>query len=103
MDLPVFSCIAAGCVSTPIELSAGTRVYLSLFGTGIAHRTSLVNVSATIGGTSVPILYAGPQSQYPGLDQVNLELPFSLRGAGEANVVLSADGQTANAVTINLK
>jgi len=103
VDLPVFSCTAAGCVSTPIELSADTRVYLSLFGTGIAHRTSLVNVSATIGGTSVPILYAGPQSQYAGLDQVNLELPFSLRGAGEANVVLSADGQTANTVTINLK
>ena len=103
MDLPVFSCSAASCAATPIELSENTRVYLSLFGTGITHRTSLANVSATIGGMNVPILYAGSQSQHAGLDQVNLELPFSLRGAGETDVVLSVDGQTANTVTINIK
>ena len=101
--VPVFTCGAAGCVATPIELSGDTRVYLSLFGTGINQRTSLANVRTTINGMNVPILYAGPQTQYPGLDQVNLELPISLHGAGKTDVVLTVDGQTANTVTINVQ
>ncbi|HTP34546.1 MAG TPA: hypothetical protein VMJ75_20350 [Candidatus Acidoferrales bacterium] len=38
-----------------------------------------------------------------GLDQVNLVIPRSLAGAGEVPVVLTVDGQTASAVTVNLK
>jgi hypothetical protein len=29
-------------------------------------------------------------------------LPLTLRGSGEANVILTVDGQTANVVTINV-
>jgi uncharacterized protein (TIGR03437 family) len=57
----------------------------------------------TIGGTSVQVEFAGPQPTYPGLDQVNVVLPLTLRGAGESNVVLTVDGQISNTVTINVK
>ena len=78
----------SGCTSTPIGLSASTTVYLSLYGTGIRNRTSLANVTVNIKGTNVPVLYAGPQSSFEGLDQVNVALPPSLAGSGEVNVSL---------------
>ncbi|MBZ5607341.1 MAG: hypothetical protein LAP38_03720 [Acidobacteriia bacterium] len=101
--IPVFQCDHSGCVATPINLGVNAPVYLSLYGTGIRNRSSLSNVSVTIAGVNVPVLYAGPQLQYEGLDQVNVQLPPSLRGSGESNVLLTVDGHTANAVIVNLK
>ena len=44
-----------------------------------------------------------PQSQYPGLDQVNLLLPISLKGSGgPVSILVSVNGQAANAVTVNI-
>ena len=101
--VPVFQCANSGCASTPITLSSNTTVYLSLYGTGIRNRTSLANVKVNINGTNVPVLYAGPQSSFEGLDQVNVTLPPSLAGSGEVNVVMTVDGQTANVVTVNVQ
>ena len=101
--VPVFQCSATGCVATPIPLSANTTVYLILYGTGIRNRSALGGVTANIGGTNVPVLYAGPQPSFEGLDQVNLAIPLSLRGSGEVNIVLIVDGQTANVVTVNIQ
>lgn len=101
--VPVFTCGASGCVAVPIDLGIDTPVFLSLFGTGIRNRSSLSNVRVTINGVSVPVLYAGPQPEFPGLDQVNVGLTLNLRGSGEANVVLVIDGQTSNPVTVNIK
>jgi uncharacterized protein (TIGR03437 family) len=78
-------------------------VYLILYGTGIRNRSLLASVTANIGGTNVPVLYAGVQPSFDGLDQVNLTLPLSLSGSGEINIVLTVDGQTANVVTINIQ
>ena len=36
-----------------------------------------------MGGQTVPVLYAGPQLQIAGLDQINLSIPFSLAGSGD--------------------
>jgi len=101
--VPVFQCDASGCVAVPIDLGIDTPIYLSLFGTGIRNRTSLANVTVTINGVSVPVLYAGPQPEFAGLDQVNAGLTLNLRGSGESNVVLTVDGQTSNPVTIDVK
>jgi len=101
--VPVFQCSAAGCVATPISLSANASTYLVLYGTGIRNRSSLSNVTATIHGVNVPVLYAGPQPSFEGLDQVNLVLPLSLSGSGEGNIVVTVDGQTANVVTIDVQ
>jgi uncharacterized protein (TIGR03437 family) len=50
----------------------------------------------------VPVSYAGPQPEYPGLDQVNVLLPRSLRGRGEVNVALTVDGKAANTLRVNV-
>jgi uncharacterized protein (TIGR03437 family) len=99
----VFQC-SATCTATPMPLGAATDILvLELYGTGIAGRSGLTNVTAQIGGAPATVAYAGPQSQYPGLDQVNVYVPRSLAGAGEVPVVLTVDGVTANVVTINIQ
>jgi len=100
---PIFLCATSGCVSVPIDLGSTSPVYLSLYGTGIRHVSSLANVVCTIGGVSVPVLYAGAQGEFAGLDQLNVQIPLALRGSGEVDLNLTVDGQPANTVRVNLK
>ena len=92
---------ANGTISaSPIDVTAG-QVYLLMYGTGIRHASQ---VTANIGAqTGLPVAYAGPQGYYVGEDQINVLLPASLAGAGLINVTLTADGQTSNAVQIQIK
>jgi uncharacterized protein (TIGR03437 family) len=99
----VFACVGLGCVSTPIDLGVDAPVYLTLYGTGLRKLSSLSNVVATINNVRVPVLYAGPQPQFPGLDQVNVQLLLTLRGSGESNIVVTVDGQVSNTVTVNIR
>ena len=101
LPVPVFICgVASQCVADPIDLGIDTPVYLSLFGTGIRGGSK---VSVNIGGQTVQPLYAGAQMQYPGLDQINVPLPLSLRGAGLVNVTVAVDGVASNAVQIAIR
>ncbi|HNG34027.1 MAG TPA: FG-GAP-like repeat-containing protein, partial [Blastocatellia bacterium] len=91
-------------VAVPIDLSnPSEQVFLSLFGTGLRARRSLAAVTASIGGIPAQVLYAGSQEGFAGLDQVNLSLSPGLSGRGEVDIVLTADGKTANVVKINIK
>lgn len=97
----VFACDHPGlCIAVPVALGIDTPVYVSLYGTGIRGAQS---VSVNIGGIAVPALYAGPQPQTPGLDQVNFPIPISLRGAGLVNVSVVADGVTSNTVQLAIQ
>ncbi len=85
----------------PIDLGAETdRVYLLLYGTGIRGRRSLEAVRVHVGGVPAPVTYAGPQPEFPGLDQVNVLLPRQLRGRAEVEVSLVVDGRAANSVLV---
>ncbi len=98
-----FDTIASRFVAVPIDVgAAGDRVFLSLFGTGVRQRSSLENVRAIIGGVEAPVLYAGEQGGFAGLDQINLEIPRSLAGSGVVDVVLIVDGAIANVVQISI-
>jgi uncharacterized protein (TIGR03437 family) len=101
----VYLCSASGaCAASPLDLGQpGDQLIVSLYGTGIRNQSGLANASASVGGVSAAILYAGAQGQFPGLDQVNLVIPRSLAGAGETPIVLTFDGQTANVVTVSIK
>ena len=104
VPVPVFQCGAAGCTSVPMDLGGPTDILVvELFGTGIRGRTSLSDVAARIGGVPATVAYAGAQSAFQGLDQVNLYVPQGLAGAGEVPVVLTVDGVTANVVTVNIR
>ena len=91
-------------VAVPIDLGPTTdQVFLLLFGTGLRNRTALAAVSARIGATNAPVLFAGAQDGFVGLDQINVQLPRSLAGSGETDLLLTVDGRTANLVRIAIK
>jgi uncharacterized protein (TIGR03437 family) len=96
--------VGAGNVVQPLPIDLGPAtdaVYLSLFATGLENAKSVV---VSVGGQTVPVLYAGIQGTYDGLDQVNVgPVPRSLAGSGRVNIVLTADGQTANPVELAIK
>ena len=88
----------------PIDLNAETdQVFLLLYGCGIRSRSGLAAVTATIGGITLPVEYAGAQGAFIGLDQVNIKLPRTLMGRGEIDVMLLVDGRLSNTVKINIK
>ncbi len=88
-------------ISLPIDLGPQSdRLFLLLFGTGIRHRGALADVSAKIGGVDATVSYAGTQDNFIGLDQINIELPRSLAGRGEVDLLLSINSKPANAVKI---
>lgn len=96
-------------VLTPIDLGIpGDRVFLELYGTGIRNKTGPTEnptaIKAYLGGTPLPVLYAGAQSGFFGLDQVNVELPSSLAGRNAAlHLVLYVDGRVVNTTTFPVK
>jgi uncharacterized protein (TIGR03437 family) len=94
---------AGTVVAKPIDLGSPTdRVYLALFGTGLQSAAASTS-KATVGGTSVPVLYVGPQGSYLGLDQVNIPLPASLAGRDNVNIQFSAAGIASNPVQITIR
>lgn len=97
----VYQCNSVdGCQPVTIQLGVDTPIYLSFYGTGIRGGSS---VSVNIGSATLQPLYAGPQMQTPGLDQVNVGLPLNLRNAGLVNVTVTVDGVSSNAVQIRVQ
>ncbi len=105
--LPVYQYDAATqkVVAVPVSLGAvSDQVFLVLYGTGIRNVKALTSVTAQVGGTTVPVTFAAAQSQFVGLDQVNIgPLPRSLAGKGEVPVLITVDGNRANSVTLTIQ
>ena len=102
----VFGCPAGAgsCVATPVDLGVPDETaVLVLYGTGLRHNAGLEDVTVTAGGHNCTVRYAGGQSQFLGLDQLNAELPKSLAGLGEVVVQVTVGGRPANPVTISIQ
>jgi uncharacterized protein (TIGR03437 family) len=100
----VFTCnpaAARSCLAAPLSLGGATdTLYVELYGTGIRGAAS---VQCFVAGQSVACLYAGPVAAYAGLDQVNISIPKSLAGTGDARVYVVADGVASNAVGLKIQ
>src|SRR5262249_59556033 len=91
-------------VPAPLDLGPETdQIFLLLFATGVQFRSNLTTVVAKFGGVDAQVLYAGPQDDYIGLDQINLLVPRSLGGRGELDMVLTVDKQIANTIKIHIR
>jgi uncharacterized protein (TIGR03437 family) len=94
---------AGNLVTTPINLDPPSNtVYLILYGTGI-RGAALSQVSVQIAGKTIAPAYAGPAPGYPGEDQVNVQLPYSLEGSGTSAVTVTVAGQQYNSATIQIQ
>ena len=97
----VYDAAAGRWRERPLKLGSGEILFLTLYGTGIRGRENLSDVRAEVGGEVVSIVYAGAQSQYPGLDQINIgPLPAALAGRGAVEVALRVAGTSSNRVTV---
>jgi uncharacterized protein (TIGR03437 family) len=86
-----------------IDLGPETdAVYLILFGTGWRGGGANSSVTVRIDGEEVPVLYAGGQGEFVGLDQLNVRLPRQLMRRGEVTLTLEVDGLIANPVRISI-
>lgn len=95
----VYQLLNGSIVASPIALN-GDSVYLVLYGSGLGTATS---ATATIGGVSASVAYAGAQGTYAGLDQYNVLIPASLAGKGSVNAIVTAGGKPSNAVNITIQ
>jgi uncharacterized protein (TIGR03437 family) len=73
------------------------KMFLEVYVTGIRHGSA---ITFSMNGQNVPTLYTGAHGQFPGLDQINVEIPASLKGAGEISLRMTADGVASNVVTV---
>lgn len=94
-----FNINVANADGTPAPIDAGN--FVALFGTGLRFASGPVTIS--IGGTSVMPLFVGAQGSFDGLDQVNLQIPASLAGRGEVDLVITAEGRASNTVRLRIR
>ena len=104
-----FACAgSAGCTPQPLSIGASDTVVVEFFGTGFRHLSSSAALTVRINGQAVPFQYAGAQGDI-GLDQLNVQLPYSLAGSGQVNLVLSVQDTvdnvtvTSNTVALNIQ
>lgn len=103
---PVYEVDAGGAVvARAIDFGdTGDQLYLLVYGTGIRGRGKKPSVSVTIGSRGYPVQYAGAQGEFPGLDQVNVQLQrATLAGAGELSLTVRVDNVAANVAKIRFR
>ena len=85
----------------PIDLGSATdQLFLVLYGSNLGSATAM---TATIGGVSAEVAYAGNLIPANGVAQFNIAVPRSLAGRGSVDVVLTSNGKTSNTVNVNIK
>jgi uncharacterized protein (TIGR03437 family) len=100
----VFTVNSEGAVvASPISFGPeGDRLFLTIFGTGF--RAAGVRVTnLKVGGIDTPALFIGAQPDFPGLDQINIELPRALAGRGSVDLELTVTGIRANTVNLTFQ
>ena len=84
-----------------VDLGAPSDVVvLQFYASGIRDAGE---VRVRIDGEEAAVLYAGAAGRFSGLDQVSVQVPRSLAGRGEVEVLLTADGQTAGPVRLQIQ
>jgi len=96
----LFECTSEGCVSKPVR-ERGGQIFIALFGVGFHGRTSLEDVEVSIGGDQARVLYAGPQGEFEGLDQLNFEVARALPGV--ADIKVEVEGIAANTTLVQFE
>jgi uncharacterized protein (TIGR03437 family) len=63
----------------------------------------LVNEVRIGGGGDAPVIYAGAQPQFAGLDRVNARGARTLISRGEVDLVMTVGGKMANTVRLSVR
>jgi uncharacterized protein (TIGR03437 family) len=108
MTAAALNAISGILVSPTAPLRAGLDV-VALYLTGLGATTRSGNLDyadiqpeVTIGGQACKVSYAGRVPGFPALDQINCSVPAGVSGAA-VPVLVTSNGRTANAVTLNIQ
>ena len=102
VSLAPYQCSNSGCSMSPMALPANlSDLYIVLYGTGIRHYRT---ISASLGSIPTEVLFAGSQTQFPGLDQINLHAkgPFNSL-SGLQTLRLQVDSIMSNPVPLQFQ
>jgi len=80
----------------PFDPSSG-HLSLIVFATGARFASETLVV---MGGRVVPAEYIFPEPDFPGLDEIRVNVPADLRGAGTVDLYVQSDGRASNPVAI---
>jgi uncharacterized protein (TIGR03437 family) len=95
-------CGSGGCRTVPIPLSDGVTTTVRLAGSGIRNAGPNAAIRVTVGGVAVPVLsFGAADTKDVGRDQVTIQLPLELRGAGETDLVMTVNSVLSNVVRIH--
>jgi len=87
--------------SAPVDLGGqGDVTSLFLYASGVREAS---DVHVQIAGQDAPLLYAGPATHFPGLDEIAVQVPSRLAGSGDVEVLLVVDGEASNPVHIQIQ
>jgi uncharacterized protein (TIGR03437 family) len=101
---PVFQCDATGACS-PVAIDLGPdsdQLTLILYGTGIRGLSQLSGLTLQIAGQDAAPVSVGPLADVPGVDELTVLIPHSFASLGEADILVTVDGTSANAVVISI-
>ena len=69
---------------------------------GVLDLNSQANIQVLIDGAAIAPLYAGRSPDYPGVDQINFQLPDGVATGCLATIQVSVDGKLSNAANISI-
>lgn len=104
-NVATYSASQGEFVPAPISFGSGDTLTLILYGTGFDQPASSTDASLQVVlasgfGLNLNAQYVGQQPDFPGLDQMNVNLPGSLAGAGQVSLTATINGIAANPVVI---
>jgi len=100
-EVPTFRCDEAGCRTMPVVIASDRPTSVRLMGTGFRNAGSGADVRVELAGIPIPVTGLGPAPD-PGVDQVTIQIPSSLRSLGEADLLCSVGGRLSNVVRISV-
>ena len=101
---PVFQVDGSGnVVARPIVFGGEEEdLFLIVYCTGVRGRRG-EQVTVQLRDLAVVADFAGPQAEFEGLDQINIELPRALAGKGEVSVRAEVDGLRSNSGSLTFR
>ena len=100
-ESPLSSCNGAHCETHSVSLAPGTKTLLRLDVSGVRNTKAKDQITVTIDGENAPVLaYGGSGKQ--GKDFLTVEVPQSLRGRGEVDLIARVNGRLSNSVRVRI-
>ena len=101
--LPAYDCGSGTCVTVPLDLGPdSTTVAVQFAVTGVRSQTDPGAYAVTVGDQMADVTAIDVSAAVPGVDLVTVNLPRSLAGLGDLDVIVTVGGRTSNAVRITI-